>query len=242
VALIFEAHWHQLRAALSVHRVAVARTPTEPVPSRELAAIPDTVLTRLDLYTKQAEKGIQDLQHFGEALPSSAVVQPVRFTFHPDLRHKLLFWRENEADVRELAANRPGEILLDPGLLSPPGARYRWSLQRDDGDFFSEAGTGLVWQLAPANRMRLAAGQSLPDPRHSLLLRLGLGNDLLQELWPRLVSGEASLGECECVYDSLLVSYEWLRANAPESGQVDLIRNVGNWVHNKIANEKGKQS
>ncbi len=252
VALLFEARWHRLRAALSANGVAVTRAPMEWVLSRESIAIPDSVLARLDLATKQAKENIQDLQHFGEVLPcpvaiekllplaSSAIVQPARFTFHPDLRHKLCLWRENEAGVRELAANRPGEILLDPQLLSPPGARYRWSLQRDDGDFFSEVEAGLIWQLAPADQMRLAAGESLPDPRHALLLRLGLRNDLLEELGPRLVSGRASVSECECVYDAVLATYEWLEANAPESAQVGLIRNFSNWVHKEILNEKGK--
>jgi len=251
VALIFEARWHQLRAVLSVHGVAVARAPVEWAPSRDLVAISDAVLAKLDHATKQAEAAIRELHHFGEGppcpvalenvlpLPSSAIAQPLRFTFHPDLRHKLHLWRENEADVREFAANQPGEILLDCGILSPPGARYRWSLQRDDGDFFSDVASGLVWQLTPDDQIRLAAGELLPEPRHTLLLRLGLHNDLLQELWPRLVTGEASLGECACVYDALLASYDWLHTNAPESGQVDLIRNLGNWVHKKILNNQG---
>lgn len=253
VSLMFEACWHQHRAVLSANGVAVGRVPTDWAPSDDLVSVPDPVLTRLDVAARQAKKAIRDLQHFGEVppcpvelekvlpLPWSAIGHPVRFTFHPDLRHKLRLWKVTETEARELPANRPGEILLDPSLLLPPGARYRWSLQRDDGDFFSEAATGLLWQLAPGDQTRLAAGQPPHHPRHALLLRLRLHNELLRELWPRLVSGDGSLGECECVYDALLASYDWLQANAPESSQVDQVRNLGNWVHKQILNEKGSE-
>jgi len=252
VALLFEARWHQFRPVLSAHGVAVARVPTESAPLHELVAIPDTVLAELAIATKRAKKTILDLQHFGTEhscpvtlenllpLSNSAIVHPVRFTFHPNVRHKLHIWSGDKAKVREVEANRPGEILLDPALLSPPGARYRWSLQRDNGDFFSEAGSGVVWQLAAADQMRLAAAKPFSGPQHTLLLKLGLHNDLLEELWPRLVSGKASLGECGCAYDALLATYEWLQINAPESGQVELIRNLGNLVYKQILNEKGK--
>lgn len=251
VGLRFEACWHQLRAMLSVHGVAITRVPTEWALTDELVAVPDAVLAALKAATKQAVKAIRDLQHYGEEspspnvlssmlpLPRTAVIQPVRFTFHPDLRHQLQFWREDGTGVREFTAERPGEILLDPAILLPPGARYRWRLQRDNGDFFSEVAFGVIWQLADGDKIRLAVGETLPNLRPALLSRLGLHNDLLHELWPKLLSEQASPGELECVYDALLTSYDWLQANAPESSQVDLIRNLGNWVYKQILNEKG---
>jgi len=253
VALMFEAHWHQLRALLSVNGVVVVRAPMESVPSRDLIAIPGAVLAELDCETKRAEAAIRELQHFGEGqpclfklenvlpLPSSAIDQPLRFTFHPDFPHTLHLWRENEADAIEFAENRPGEILLDNKILLPPGTRYRWSLHRDDGDFISKIASGLVWQLAPEDQIRLEAGKLLIKTRDILLLRLGLHNKLLQELWPKLVTGEATLCECACVYEALLVSYDWIYKNMAKSGQVDLIRNLGNWVHQQILKNRGDQ-
>jgi hypothetical protein len=82
-------------------------------------------------------------------------------------------------------------------------------------------------------------GESLHEQWCALLLRLGLYNDLVSELWPKLVSGGAIRGEYASAYDALLISEEWLRTNAPESGQVELVRNVGNWLHKGILDQKG---
>jgi hypothetical protein len=251
VALIFEARWHQLRAVLSSQGVAIARAPMESAPSREIVAVPDTVLAELDHATRRARRAIRALQHFGDGppcptaienllpLPVSAIRQPVTFTFHPDLVHRLRLRKETEAGVREFDVDCPGQIVLRPESLAPPGDRYYWSLQRDDGDFVSCVGSGVVWQLGPADQARFAMGEPLPEQSCALLLRLGLYNDLLRELWPRLISGKATPGEYASAYDALLVSEQWLRTNAPESGQVELIRNVGNWLHQGILHQKG---
>ena len=249
-AMVFEALWLQLRPVLAIHGVAIARTPMQSVPSSEVIPIPDSVLGALDQTTTQAESAIHELHHLGSVqqrsvpmediypLPRSAIAGPLRFATHTDQSFSLFVCKQGEDNGSTLVSETTGEIVLDPAVLTSPGILYRWSLRRCDGDFSTEAATGLVWRITLDDQIRLAAAKASPN-FHATLFRLGLHNDLIGALWPRLMAGRARIDECACVYDALLANYDWLRKNAPESSQIEAIRNSANLVRNMMLDNKG---
>jgi len=244
-ALIFEATWQRLRRILTANNVALSRAPLQLSLSAISAPFPASVLLRLQMAAEAAAQKIPELIHLSQEsaswplladllpLPRSAILTQLRLRWDPLRDCIVRIRRTNGAGVLTIRPSIPGEISIPATALASPVGVYRWELVEDFGDFQSSPlACGDVWMPPQPDRFRMDASVSGDSSLlQSWRFSLGLWNDVLTDLWPRLVQRTGTRNEALLVYDILLGSYEWLRKNAPACGQIDRFRNAANLVH-----------
>jgi hypothetical protein len=244
IALIFEAKWQALRPILAANGIALSRAPIDLALSPTVTPMPLSVLSRLETAAAHALTEIPKLLHLGDEppalttvdallpLPCSAVLNELTLTFDPerDCVLRLICPKGELAVVRPVAA---GRLRVPADVLAAGDGVCQWQLVVDEADFVSVIASGQVWVVSPSDQIRLEAAidGSHPSAIRSWRFALGLWNDVLSELWPKLISGQGDRTEALLVRDVLFGSYDWLRRHSPGSGQLDRIRNAANWVH-----------
>ena len=245
-ALTFEAEWHARRRILTANGVAVSRAPNSIASSAIVSPIPAELLPRLDASARDASNALPELLHLSDEptgwppldallpLPRSAVLADLLVRWEPGLSCSLQIWTADGARlVMSLAPSELGTAHIPADALVPLGSLFVWQLLEDLEGISSVVQSGEVWVLDAHERFRWDVASAINDPAalRSWRMTLGLWNDLLDEIWPRLVTNAASTQEAQAVYDVLLASYEWLREHAPESGRIDTIRNTAQTVY-----------
>ena len=125
--------------------------------------------------------------------------------------------------------------IIDPGELLP-GRRYHWQLRRDEG--FGElelVKTGVFVTLSSEDldSWRRVAASVGPRQRLAAQVALGLWNDLLIELWPRLEQLETASEDLILAHRIVTSAYEWIWRHDPQSARVEICRDLASWIHSK---------
>jgi len=244
----FELLWQSLRQTFTRHGVALATAPCEVTISRRWPEPPPGVRERLQEAVEETAALLVPLEHLGDEepialedlvpLPHSAIAGPTAIRLDPSDDHALLLRNMDRPDdpqpgPREIPAGADSQVVVDPAELEP-GTRYGWKLQRSYG--IGEPATiasGIVQTLSPkeAQLLELIGPRDGEGLDRNVQIELGLWNDVLSDLWPRLEAGTATLQETALSYRILLKAYDWVRNHDPASPRVDLYREAGCRAH-----------
>ena len=250
-ALTFEAAWQQRRRILTANGIAVSRAPVRVDKSSLVAPLPISMHARIESASAQSAALLPELLHLSEdssdwpaaetllPLPRSALLTDLCLRWERGRSCALQVWaRDRHAVIAMIPASASGEARIPAAKLDPSGSVHVWELVEDLGSFSSTVAWGEVWTLPTNDRRRwnLVAAANRGRHRHAWQRALGLWNDLVDELWPRLSSGMGDPSEAALVNDVLLATYDWLRERAPESARIDAIRNAAQLLHSTYLN------
>ena len=229
---------------LTRHGVALATAPCEITISERWPEPPPGVLARLQQAVREAAAGLVPLEHLGDEepiavgdlvpLPYSAIAGPTAIRLDPSDDHAFLLWNMDRPPYPlpppgQIAAGSDSRVVVDPAELEP-GTKYGWKLERSYGiGKPATIATGVVQTLS----LKQAQLLELTRPRDSegfdrnVQIELGLWNDVLADLWPRLDEPATTFQQRALVYRILLAAYDRVRQNNPGSPRVDLYREAG---------------
>ena len=157
-------------------------------------------------------------------MPDSAVSGPTAFPTDPDRDCRLTLRPLDEgSEVPERSFEAPAgsgvRLVVDPGDLAP-GKQYFWEIDQDDGTGdLPVVATGLLRTLSAGEQAQLRlSGAGEPGP--ATRIELGLWNDLLLDLWPRLGDEATTLSERMLARRIIQAAYDWAREYTPGLGTV----------------------
>jgi predicted MPP superfamily phosphohydrolase len=259
IALSFEALWQKLRKILTHNGVAISRAPSRITVSPDIGKLPGSILRQLEQAIKEAEESIPRLLHLGDSppaefslsqivpLPFSAIVNPLSFRMERDHDYNLILMQMDDnggypGQPIKIPFGGRQEVLLSPADMLP-SSTYRWWIIRNNGDFESTVTTGCLRTLSAAeiNRWKMVNESSDKQQRREVQLNLGLWNDIMTEIWPKLIPEGDSFEEIVLLHHGLLLAFEWLKENSASSSQVDLFRTASQWVRSLFIKNKDKE-
>lgn len=200
-AVALESLWQYTRTILTKHGFSfgVARCRVEL--DSQLGSLPASALDFIESRAKEAVDSLPSFPHFSEAklpaldellpLPFSKVQGPISFRAP---RPGVLRLRENGAIVAEGAESTVIERYAPPGRIS------EYILECDEAGEFIPVVQCLVQPLTDVERAVLDCASAKPEA----LRTLELWNDLLELIWPGLLSKEAAP-------DDLSTAFHFLR-------------------------------
>ena len=240
--LAFEGLWHTLRNTLTRHGFGLATAPLLASIDSAVWEPPSDLLSRL---TAEAElirgRLAEGFFHLGDEaaitaedlvpLPDSAVSGPTVFRTDPGRDYQLLLWAVEGQDaeserIYEAPAGSGGRIVVDPSTL-PTGVKYLWELRQDDdtGDF-PRVAAGSLRTLSDGEQALFHLSDAGPSAR-ATWIELGLWNNLLLDLWPRLEEKATTLSDRMLALRIVQAAYDWVREFTPNLASVDLYREAG---------------
>jgi hypothetical protein len=252
-ALIFEGAWQRLRHILTMNGVVLSRAPLEVSSSAAAAPLPESVLARFEVAAEDALREIPELLHLSETasswfaiddllpLPRSAILTELVIEWDPHRNCSVRLKEATSGEMTVIQPSTPGIVRIPASALGCEGRILRWELVEDFVDFLSLVAAGEVWTVSQSDRLRLGiAAEEGQLALQSWRFSLGLWNELLADLWPRLGNGSAKRNEVSLAYGVILSSYEWLRLHSPESNQIDRLRNAAQIIHEAFIQNRNK--
>ncbi len=212
VALETEVLWQEHRSVLTGQLMKF--TVTQPVVALDcrLAWVPKTVLAMIRKRSKSSARSLQARPHFGTnelpaveqllPLPRSRASGPVQFHSGLDGWPRLLV-----SGVVVAEAGLQGTI----SYLPPDGEWVECVLECDEIGEYLPVFTVRLSRLEPHE---MAALESSPEAE-DLLASLGLWNELLERIWPRLMGSEPSKVDLTCAYHILNTSFDEAATDCP---------------------------
>ena len=246
----FELLWQSLRQTFTRHGVALATAPCQVTISEGWPEPPPGVLERLKQAVREAAAGLAPLEHLGDEepievedlvpLPHSAIAGRTAIRLDPSDDHALLLWNidrphDPQPQPRQIPAGGESKVVVDPAELEP-GTKYGWRLDRSYGIGKPDTiASGIVQTLSPkeAQLLKLTRPRDGEGLDRNVQIELGLWNDVLADLWPRLDEPATTFQQRALAYRLLLAAYDWVREHDPGSPRVDLYREAG-WQAQKL--------
>lgn len=192
-ALAMENLWQQVRSVLTQKGFSFAVARSQFGIDSSLQSIPAGVLTKISKAAKEAEKSWPEFPHFGERpelptldellpLPESSIQSPVAFPVPNGFAAQLVV---NRLVVAESGENQAKKLEYWPATESPVECVLKCN---QGGGTFVPVAYSRVRRLYELEAAAVRTAPEEVDIRSSL----GLKNDLLQSLWPKVLAGQAT--------------------------------------------------
>lgn len=241
----------EVRGILASAGIAVSMAHPQISVSRDFADVPAAVLERLRESSDLAAGNLPNFEHLGEdetvppldlvlPLPIGALAENlvVPVPAGDEFGSELCLIPEEDEDVststRSVTFFPQGRwFVVDFKLLSP-GTRYRWGVWRDEGLGRVLIAEGAIRTLSAeeAALWQVFASEP-PELKRAAAAAFGLWHNLLFEIWPKILL-EPSLPDLLILLGIFIDAQHWLRLHAPNSTQIDAVRDVGGWIYNRI--------
>jgi hypothetical protein len=219
-AMALEGLWQRLRRIVTKYGVTVSVAPSRVELNPDLATIPGAVLELLKTAANDATEQLPRIPHFGKPiewrdlgkltpLPNSRVRMDVVFRAPVEFSRRL---KINDRVVAERGEGDTGEIVLKVSQLHPQ-AVSRCVLEVDKGYGFEPARLAALRAVSAVELAILESARNR-DEHVEALLSLELWNEVLELLWPDLLSGTASR-------ERLILAYRVFRDSFDALGQVE---------------------
>lgn len=238
-AVALEATWQHVRSSLTAAGFSMAIAPSETILPAFRRPAPAEVLDQL---RREADRIVQTFPlppHLGETrvgsadhllpLPDTTVAGDIRFCCGEGATYRLTVQAIVDGrDKVEICGGGPVLVLAYDRLQ--PGRRYRWQLVRVAAGLGDDLLAAAEFEtLSEESRAIWRSAAALePSVRGILGAELGLYDDTLETLWPRLE--DASTEERLLVLRLLLDATRRAEQSMPGSTRVDAYRNAAHAV------------
>lgn len=193
-AVAMESLWQRVRPVLTKHEMsfAVARSRIEL--DSELDSLPDSILDKIRSAGEEATNSLPKFPHFGEAgvptteellpLPASKISRPV--TFYPPAQRRVRLVVDGIT-----VANRPDGASENIEYWPCVDAPVDCVLECDEVGEFVPVARCRVQRLSPIEQAVLEVTQDNSEAFRTL----GLWNELMRIIWPRVIASQADYSE-----------------------------------------------
>lgn len=239
-SLRLERTWQDHRHILIPARINLSVEPSEIVLLQRPLRLPGNLLSAVEQRGECFAVPDARVEHLGDEcpiplehllpMPGTAIVRPVEFRAESDRPHFLIV-SEASGSPSRMELPPAGAIQIGPEALAP-GLRYDWRLvacsRTGDERTIRQ---GWIQRLEQTEEALVAASTELPDEvQLALWQQLGLHDEVLGNLWPRLGKGTAPMEHARWASRLLIDALDFSLSDCPDLTQVDNYRTAAGWL------------
>lgn len=256
VALGFELVWQRVRPILTESGLALAIAPCIEDPRTGAAPEPGWQAW-LDERARWVEQqvALQRIQHLGDELalpveallplPETAVLDSVSLFLDRGWDY-FLELRNDRDEVLTIELPQSDEEIRRVSLHELPPGIWSWSVGVDYGTgSLQTVSFGRLRRLTAQERTAVAEGRRGFDPAQlALLTRYGLHDEILRELWPRLIGPgpDPAPEELLLAFRLVTAAYRFIEKFCPASRQLERYGHASTWLSEQLGLESAAPS